>query len=229
MPIGVLVNSAAALAGGALGSILSHRIPDSMREPLPVLFGYCAMAIGINAIIKVQDMTAVVLALLLGFCVGHLLKLEKRSQVLCARAVKAAHLKQVNNMPMYITLVALLCFSGFGWYGVLTESISGSPDVLFSKSALDFFTAVLFGATLGRAVCLIPFAQFAVLLSVFLLGKLIAPMMSQEAFLNLCACGGVITLATGFRIANIKTVPIIDIIPALILIWPMTVICGIIL
>lgn len=228
MPIGVLVNAGAALAGGALGSLLSRRLPDNMREPLPVLFGYCAMAIGINAIIKAQDMSAVVLAILVGFCVGHLLKLERRSQALCERAVKAARLKQVSNMPMYITLVALLCFSGFGWYGALTESISGSPDVLFSKSVLDFFTAMLFGATLGRAVCLIPLGQVVVMLCVFLLGKLVAPLMNQEAFLNLCACGGIITLATGFRVANIKSVPIIDIIPALILIWPFTVICSII-
>lgn len=222
MPIGVLTNAVAALAGGALGSLLSRHMPRTLLEQLPALFGYCAIAIGVNAIIKAANMTAVVLAVLAGFCAGHGLKLERRTQALCGQAVTAARLGGISDMNLYITLVALLCFSGFGWYGALTESISGSPDILFSKSALDFFTAMLFGSALGWAVCLIPIGQAAVMLLVFLAGKLAAPFFTAEAFMNLSACGGILTLATGLRIANIKSIPIIDAIPALALAWPLS-------
>ena len=36
------------------------------------------------------------------------------------------------------------------------------------------------------------------------------------------ACGGLILLATGLRIAKIKDYPIADMIPAMVLVWPIS-------
>ena len=76
MPIGVIVNCISVLAGGVIGSALGHVLPNSLKEHLPTLFGMCSIAIGINSIIKAVSMTAVVLAILVGFTIGHLLHLE---------------------------------------------------------------------------------------------------------------------------------------------------------
>ena len=70
MPIGVLTNCAAVLVGGLLGTALGKILPPALKEHLPGLFGYCAIAIGVNSIIKASGMTAVVLAILVGFVVG---------------------------------------------------------------------------------------------------------------------------------------------------------------
>ena len=77
MPIGVLTNCAAVLLGGLLGTYLGKILPRGLKDNLPTLFGFCSIAIGVNSIIKASGMTAVVLAILVGFTIGHLLRLEQ--------------------------------------------------------------------------------------------------------------------------------------------------------
>ena len=113
MPIGVIVNCISVLAGGVIGSALGHVLPNSLKEHLPTLFGMCSIAIGINSIIKAVSMTAVVLAILVGFTIGHLLHLEDWASRFFHRLVKTMHLGGDNiDMEFYITAVALFLLLG---------------------------------------------------------------------------------------------------------------------
>ena len=221
MPIGVIVNCISVLAGGVIGSALGQVLPNSLKEHLPTLFGMCSIAIGINSIIKAVSMTAVVLAILVGFTIGHLLHLEDWASRFFHRLVKTMHLGGDNiDMEFYITAVALFCCSGFGWYSTLTEGIAGDPNLLFAKSVLDFFTAMIFASTLGKAICAIPLPQCVILLCVFTAGRLLSGALTPEMFADLSACGGVLTMSAGFRVSKIKSVPLVDLMPALILVMP---------
>ena len=166
-------------------------------------------------------MTAVVLAILVGFTIGHLLQLEDWASRFFHRLVKTMHLGGDNiDMEFYITAVALFCCSGFGWYSTLTEGIAGDPNLLFAKSVLDFFTAMIFASTLGKAICAIPLPQCVILLCVFIAGRLLSGVLTPEMFADLSACGGVLTMSAGFRVSKIKSVLLVDLMPALILVMP---------
>ena len=219
MPIGVLTNCASVLAGGVIGSALGHILPASLKEHLPTMFGLCSIAIGINSIIKASAMTPVVLALLVGFTIGHLLHLEQWTSRFFHKLVKAMHLGGDGiDMEFYITAVALFCCSGFGWYSTLTEGIAGDPSLLFSKAVLDGFTALIFASTLGKSICAIPLPQCVILLCVFGAGRLLAGVLTPTMFADLSA--GVLTMAAGFRVSKIKPVPLVDLMPALLLVMP---------
>ena len=221
MPIGVLTNCASVLAGGVIGSALGHILPASLKEHLPTMFGLCSIAIGINSIIKASAMTPVVLALLVGFTIGHLLHLEQWTSRFFHKLVKAMHLGGDGiDMEFYITAVALFCCSGFGWYSTLTEGITGDPSLLMSKAVLDFFTTMIFAASLGKAICAIPLPQCAILLVVFMVGRTLSAYLTPTMFADLSACGGILTLAAGFRVSKIKSLPLVDLMPALILVMP---------
>ena len=221
MPIGVLTNCASVLAGGAIGAALGHILPASLKEHLPTMFGLCSIAIGINSIIKASAMTPVMLALLVGFTIGHLLHLEQWTSRFFHKLVKAMRLGGDGiDMEFYITAVALFCCSGFGLYSTLTEGIAGDPSLLFSKAVLDGFTALIFASTLGKSVCAIPLPQCVILLCVVGAGKLLAGVLTPTMFADLSACGGILTMAAGFRVAKIKSLPLVDLMPALILVMP---------
>ena len=221
MPIGVLTNCAAVLLGGLLGTGLGKILPQNLKDNLPTLFGYCSIAIGINSIIKASGMTAVVLAILVGFTIGHSLHLERWTSKFFHKLVKTLNLGGENiDMEFYITAVALFCCSGFGWYSTLTEGITGDPSLLMSKAVLDFFTAMIFASTLGAAICAIPIPQIVILCIVFGAGKLLAGVLTPTMFADLSACGGILTMAAGFRVSKIKSVPLVDLMPALILVMP---------
>ena len=51
MPLGVLVDCAAVGIGGLLGCAFGRALPQRTRELLNVIFGFCAMAIGVKSII----------------------------------------------------------------------------------------------------------------------------------------------------------------------------------
>ena len=118
-------------------------------------------------------------------------------------------------MDFYVTAVALFCCSGFGWYSTLTEGITGDPSLLMSKAVLDGFTAMIFASSLGKSVCAIPLPQCVILLCVFGAGKLLAGVLTPTMFADLSACGGILTMA-----AKIKSLPLVDLMPALILVMP---------
>lgn len=221
MPIGVFTNCGAVLLGGLLGTLLGKVLPETLKEHLPTMFGLCSIGIGVNSVIKASGMTAVVLAILVGFTIGRLLHLEYWTSRFFHKLVKFMHLGGDDiDMEFYITAVALFCCSGFGWYSALTEGITGDPSLLLSKAVLDGFTALIFAASLGLSVCAIPLPQCAILLLVFGAGRLLANVLTPTMFADLSACGGILTMAAGFRVSRIKSVPLVDLMPALLLVLP---------
>lgn len=99
----------------------------------------------INSIVKANQMTPVVIAVIFGTLLGELLHLEEHiTHVFGAVTRKLPHDEANFDMERYITVVVLFCASGFGIYGVLVEGMSGSPAVLQSKAVLDLCTAAVF-------------------------------------------------------------------------------------
>jgi len=210
-------------AGGILGTFFGKHIPQRTEQALTVTFGLCSCAIGITSIMKYSATTPVVMALILGTFLGNLMQLEKRIEsgfrkLLDALPINSGHL----DMDRYITIVVVFCASGFGLFGSLTEGITGDPTLLMSKSVLDLFTAIIFAGTMGLSVSVIAFPQFAIFGSLFFLSQFIAPLFSDTAMNNFIACGGIMTVASGLRIAQIKSSPVGDMIPALVLVPIMT-------
>lgn len=80
MLIGPYVNGAAVVIGGLLGSLVGSRIPDRVKVALPLTFGLCSIGTGINLVIKVKFMPAVVLAMVLGAVIGEVFFLKTNWQ-----------------------------------------------------------------------------------------------------------------------------------------------------
>lgn len=224
MPIGVIVDCAAVLAGALAGCLAGGLIPKGMRSELNTLLGFCSMAIGINSIIKVSAMAPVVFAVLIGCALGSALRLEERLTRLAGAVLGKLPLPKCQSfdMPRYITAVVLFCASGFGIYATFVEAMSGDSSIILSKAVLDAMTALIFAINLRWAMTVIPLPMIAVLLCMFGVGKLIAPVVSPEMLQDFTACGGLLTLAAGLRVADIKNTAITNMIPALVLVLPLS-------
>ena len=100
--------------------------------------------------------------------------------------------------------------------------MTGNVTILLSKSVLDFFTAMIFACSLGLATSLIAVPQLVIFGLLYLLANLIYPLTTPVMINDFKACGGFILLATGLRIARIREFPIADMIPAMILVMPIS-------
>lgn len=121
-----------------------------------------------------------------------------------------------------VTAIVLFCASGTGIYGSLDSGMTGDSSVLIAKAILDFFTATIFACNLGYVVSVIAIPQFIIFYALFLMAKFIFPLTTPEMILDFKACGGILILATGFRMIKVKMFPIADMIPAMLLIMPVS-------
>lgn len=223
MPIGIIVNTLAIALGGLIGAKGGSRIPAVLKEKLNLIFGICAMGIGITSIVLLVNLPAVILALILGTIIGLCTHLGQHIENAC---VKMARLfpapKNGTDTALLVTTIVLFCSSGTGIYGSLTSGMTGDHSILIAKSILDLFTAMIFACQLKKATMLIAIPQLAIMLLLFFSAKLIFPLTNPTMVNDFKACGGILLLATGFTIMKVKAIPIANLIPAILLVMPVS-------
>lgn len=232
MPTGVLINASAVLVGGLLGVGLGRFVPKELRATLNLMFGLCSMAMGVSQIAGLSALAPLVLSIILGAGVGCAMHwgraIAKAAGKLrgplnaILRSDGVAGVAQDEWMARYVAAVVLFCASGTGIYGAMQEGLSGDPSILVTKAVLDFFTAMIFACDLGIMLPLVAVLQLAVLLVLYALAGVILPLTDAGMIANFKATGGILMLATGFRITQIKNFPVADMLPAMIFVMPLT-------
>ena len=229
MPIGVIINTIAIFLGGIAGALLGNKLPEKYKEQLNLIFGLCSMGMGISSIVLMKYMPAVVFALIIGTIVGLVFKLGDKVYELCSKLQKVmirivpkkeTNMSETEFLATLITVIVLFCSSGMGIYGSLSEGMTGDSSLLITKSILDFFTAAIFACNLGYIVSLIAFPQFVIFTTLFLSASFIVPLTTPDMIADFKACGGFLMVAAGFRILKLKMFPVVDMIPAMILVMP---------
>ena len=229
MPIGVIINTIAIFLGGIAGALLGDKLPEKYKEQLNLIFGLCSMGMGISSIVLMKYMPAVVFALIIGTIVGLVFKLGDKVYELCSKLQKVmirivpkkeTNMSETEFLATLITVIVLFWSSGMGIYGSLSEGMTGDSSLLITKSILDFFTAAIFACNLGYIVSLIAVPQFVIFTTLFLSASFIVPLTTPDMIADFKACGGFLMVAAGFRILKLKMFPVVDMIPAMILVMP---------
>lgn len=231
MPLGIILNALAIIIGGLIGAFLSNRLTKNFEEKITMIFGCCSLGMGVVSIILMVNMPAVILSIILGTVIGitfHLEQLINKAGALMQgfisnyTGLKTTQLDKQQFNAQLLTVIVLFCASGTGIYGSLVSSLSGDHTILIAKSILDLFTALIFACSLGSVVSLIAFPQFIIFMLFFCLGRFIIPLTTPDMINDFKACGGFLMLATGFRIIRVKMFPIADMIPAMLIVMPLS-------
>ncbi len=100
--------------------------------------------------------------------------------------------------------------------------MTGDATILFTKAVLDLFSGVVFGTLFGISVSLIAIPQFLILALLYLAVHLASPQMPPAALGDFTSCGGVIFVATGLRMCGIKIFPVINMLPSMVFVVPLS-------
>jgi uncharacterized membrane protein YqgA involved in biofilm formation len=119
-------------------------------------------------------------------------------------------------------LLVLFCTGGTGIVGSIQEGLTGDSSTLIVKSVLDFFTAAIFASGIGWPVAVIALPQAVIFLSLFFASRLLVPILAPEIVANFTAAGGIIALMSGLRILKLKETKLIDALPALVFVFPVS-------
>ncbi len=228
--IGPYVNGAALFAGSVAGAFIGPKLNANIRLQMPMVFGCASMGLGVAMIVKVKFLAPVVLALVLGSLIGELIRLETLIQKAAGKtrtwlakiSPPTDELGQDEFLDKFVALLVLFCMSGTGVYGSMSEGMTGDPTLLIVKAILDLFTAPIFASTMGLSVGILVIPQFVIQSLLYFGASLILPLATPDMLADFSACGGIIMLATGFRICGIKQFPVASMIPALLMVMPLS-------
>ncbi|HBS6816883.1 TPA: DUF554 domain-containing protein [Klebsiella pneumoniae] len=230
MAIGIFVCSGSLLVGALAGASLNRFIPEHFKKTLPLIAGLISISMGIFFVNKLHNLPPIALAIIVGTIIGGLLNIEKwieragttlRSPIeRIFPAQSSASVGAEDFMNQFIAVLILFCASGTGIFGALTEGMTGDPTILLTKSILDFFTAAIFASTLGYIITVIFIPQLIVFVILFFAATFIMELINPSMIADFTACGGIIMLATGFRLCGIRAFPTANMLPSLILVMP---------
>ena len=228
--IGIIADVLSVVIGGIFGALIGQRLSAKFAEDMNLVFGLCAIGMGIKSIFLMENMPAVILAITLGSILGLTCKLgviiRKGAEQLQKPIVKllgpsgGSRMEKDEYMSLIVTMIVLFCASGTGIYGCLDAGMTGNCTILLSKTVLDLFTAMVFACNAGLVVSVVALPQLLVFLILFALAHLIVPLTTPGMIADFKACGGFLLVATGLRIAKIKELPLADMLPAMVLVMP---------
>lgn len=228
MPTGIIINALSIALGGIIGTLLSRFLSQEYKDKLSVVFAICSLGMGINSVILLKNMAAVILALILGTFLGILIKLGKgieKGALLLQKPLALLGKNQNSSMDtakqeFLLTVIVVFCASGTGIYGSIDAGLTGDHSILIAKSVLDFFAAVVFACQLGAVTSLIAVPQFLLFFLLFTGAGFLS--FTPDMLADFKACGGFIILAAGLRMLKLGDIPAPEMIPAMALVMPLS-------
>jgi hypothetical protein len=228
--IGTVINVITVLVGGTLGILLGARLPKRMRETIMHGLGLLTLIIGVHLSLETDNILIVLASLLLGGVVGELLHIEgglnQLGRWLERQASGNSHL--VDEHPAvvddgvsrfsqaFLTASLVFCVGPMTVLGSIQDGLSGDYTLLAVKATLDGFAALAFSSTLGPGVL---FAALTVLVyqgALTLGAGWASAMLTDPMIADMTAAGGVLMLALGMGLLQLKHMRVANLLPAIV-------------
>ncbi|MDI9522434.1 MAG: DUF554 family protein, partial [Bacteroidota bacterium] len=102
--------------------------------------------------------------------------------------------------------------------GTIQEGVEGNPDLLFTKSLMDFFSAILLASAFGMGVIFTALPLFIFQATLTLLAKYAATFFTDDIIVGLTSTGGIMLIGLGINILGIKKLRIMNMLPSLVIV-----------
>lgn len=218
--VGVLVNVATVLVGGFLGLLLKKGIPEKVEKGVMAALGLCCMVIGIQGALDGMQTLIVIISMVVGTIVGGLLDLDRQVNRL-GDWVERKFRKEGSTVSVaegFVSATLLFCVGAMTIVGSLNAGLRGDNAMLFTKSLLDFFSAMMLAVSLGVGVMLSAASVLVIQGGIALLAGVIEPLLNAiDGSITQIACvGSVMIIAIGLNLIGITKIKVANFLPGLI-------------
>lgn len=232
--IGTLVNVATVLVGAGIGVLVGHRLPDRTREVVTDALGLVTLLIAASTTMAVADPALVAAvgssapvlivlgSLVIGGVVGSLLGVERalerfgvwlRGRMLRGGGDRHDRERFVEG---FVAASLLFCVGPLTVLGSLSDGLGRGADQLFLKAALDGFAALAFAASFGWGVAASALAVLTVQGSLTVVGFVLGDVLPDAHVAALSATGGLMLVGLAIGLLRLRSVPVGDLLPALV-------------
>ncbi len=227
---GTLVNTATVLVGSCLGLLVGKRLPERFRRIVTYALGLITFFLAVNMMRGIQAgyTLHVVAAVLAGAVLGEAIRIEQGlewvGRWLRDRAAARSGGETTGFVEGFVVAGLIFCVGPMTLLGTFQDGIGRVPYLLYVKSAMDGFMAMALAATYGRGVVfsagLVLGVQGAMTAAAWGLGGERIPDLYIH---GIEATGGVLVLAIGLLLLDIRRIRVANLLPALplvcLLLW----------
>ena len=226
--VGTIINILTIVSGASLGVLVGHRMPLRTRTLLTDVLGLVTLLGAASALIPLwsrryvdafpQGWSLLVIlgSLLLGGLIGSALKVEDKLDSLGEKL--RIRFKASSDSPFvegFIAASLLFAIGPLAILGSISDGMGTGIDQLILKSTLDFFAAMAFATSLGWgvAVSALPVGIYQGVWTVVGFG--LGEVLSGYQIDAMTIVGGLMLVCIAFKLLNIKTVAVGNLLPAL--------------
>ncbi|NLE74150.1 MAG: DUF554 domain-containing protein [Actinobacteria bacterium] len=216
--MGTAINVGAVLVGTLLGVLLQGRLPLRARETVMNGLGALTIVIGLSMAFQSASLLVVMGAVLLGSIVGEIIGIERWLERLGDRfEARLTRPGATSTFSMgFVTASLLFCIGPMAVVGSIDDALRGDVSVLAMKSVLDGFSSLALSSALGWGVGLAGLSVLVYQGAITAAAGLVEQIMSQAMITELTATGGVLVLAIGVKLLDLKDIRVGNMLPALI-------------
>ena len=221
---GTLINAAAVITAGVLGTLLGDRLPERVRQTVMAGIGLTTLLIGAQMALKTGHLLIVLGSIVVGAVVGELLNidlgLERLGRFLESRLgrLKLPGFGESGAFTRgFVTASLVFCVGPMAIVGSIQDGLTGDYQTLAVKSMLDGFAALAFSSSLGLGV---PFSALSVLLyqgALSLGAGSLKSLLTDPMINEMTATGGILILGIGLQLLEIRRIRVANILPAVAL------------
>lgn len=216
---GTLLNIATVLAGGLVGTAFGARLPERVRETVLHGLGLVTLAVGIHLTLQTKNILIVMGSVLVGGMLGEWWRLEDRLQAagkwLEARVQRGRETGAGTFVQGFVTASLVFCVGPMTVLGSIQDGLSGDYRLLAIKSLLDGFAALAFASSLGLGVTFSVLTILAYQGGLTLLAARVQQLLTQPMIAEMTATGGILIMAIGLLLLEIKRVRVGNFLPAI--------------
>lgn len=220
--LGTIVNCAAIIAGGLIGTLFGNRIGERYTKMLMTVMALITAVIGLQSALATANMLIVVVCMVLGTVIGIALKLDDRlnnSGDKIKAKLSGTKLGQGRFSDAFVTSTLVFAIGAMAILGSIQAGLNHDYSILFTKSIMDFTSAIAFAAALGPGVLLSALPILIVQGSITLLAGVAEPFLTSEVVTEMSAAGGVILFGMALNLLDVckERIKVGNMIPAILL------------
>lgn len=216
MLTGVLINAAAVVAGGVLGTLGGRFMPEKMKQTVLAATGLVSIGIGISGAIGSSNQLIPILSLVIGAVIGELLHIEdgvtRAGDWLQKRFGKSGSITEG-----FVTGSLVFAVGAMAVMGSLESGLKNDHTILMTKSVIDMAGSVAFAGSLGIGVA---FSALSILVlegTVTLLASLLTGVLTDAVITEISVTGSLIIIGVGLNVLGLTKLRIMNMTPALLL------------
>ena len=222
---GTFVNVAAIIIGSLIGLLLKRGIPEKINNAIIKAEGIAILVIGLTGVLAAMisvgadgrfqsdGMLLLLISLAVGCLIGELLKIEDRLDGF-SRFMERK-LKADSFSKGFVTASLVFVIGAMSIIGAFNDGLTGDSTILFTKSMLDFITAIVLTAAFGVGVMFAAIPVFAVQGGIAMLARFLAPYLTDEPIRLFSMVGYALVIALGFNFLVETKVRVANLLPAL--------------